>query len=236
MNQPETKPVDLLITGCQVVCFDQADTIIEDGAIAIDGNSIAWLGKATDALPAARETLHAPNTIAMPGLIDCHVHTTQQFLHGKLQAIQRRGALRNPMWQRYLIPFESGLTPDDVYASGLAAYAAMIRSGTTCFLEAGGPFADQMGRAADEIGIRGRIAPLHHGYGRGPAGEHALLHRRSATPIRGVGAALERPSSGECVALAAPDHGQQRRPAPRDARAFALARYAHSHSPGRGYL
>jgi 5-methylthioadenosine/S-adenosylhomocysteine deaminase len=34
----------------------------------------------------------------------------------------------------------------------------MIRSGTTCFLEAGGPFADQMGRAADEIGIRGRIA------------------------------------------------------------------------------
>lgn len=157
MSQPETKPADLLITGCQVVCFDQAGTIVEDGAIAIAGNSIAWLGNATDA-PAARETILAPNTIAMPGLIDCHVHTAQQFLHGKLQAIQRRGELRNPMWQRYLIPFESGLTPEDVYASGLAAYAAMIRSGTTCFLEAGGPFADQMGRAADEIGIRGRIS------------------------------------------------------------------------------
>jgi 5-methylthioadenosine/S-adenosylhomocysteine deaminase len=86
------------------------------------------------------------------------VHTAQQFLHGKIQAIQRRGELRNPMWQRYLVPFESGLTEEDVYASGLAAYAAMIRSGTTCFLEAGGPFAGQMGRAADEIGIRGRIA------------------------------------------------------------------------------
>jgi 5-methylthioadenosine/S-adenosylhomocysteine deaminase len=34
----------------------------------------------------------------------------------------------------------------------------MISSGTTCFLEAGGPFPDEMGRAADEIGIRGRIA------------------------------------------------------------------------------
>jgi 5-methylthioadenosine/S-adenosylhomocysteine deaminase len=158
MNQAQPQPVDLLITGCHVVCFDEADTIIDNGAIAVVGNSIAWLGNAAGPLPAARETLHAPNAIAMPGLIDCHVHTAQQFLHGKLQAIQRRGELRNPMWQRYLIPFESGLTPDDVYASGLAAYAAMIRCGTTCFLEAGGPFADEMGRAADEIGIRGRIA------------------------------------------------------------------------------
>ena len=158
MNETETLAADLLITGCHIVCVDAANTIIDDGAIAIVGNSISWLGKAAGPLPAARETLHAPNSIAMPGLIDCHVHTAQQFLHGKLQAIQRRGELRHPMWQRYLIPFESGLTPDDVYASGLAAYAAMIRSGTTCFLEAGGPFADQMGRAADEIGIRGRIA------------------------------------------------------------------------------
>jgi 5-methylthioadenosine/S-adenosylhomocysteine deaminase len=94
----------------------------------------------------------------MPGFIDCHVHTAQQFLHGKLPSVRRRGELRTPMWQRYLIPFESGLEPEDVYASGIAAYSAMIRSGTTCFLEAGGPFPNEMGRAADEIGIRGRIA------------------------------------------------------------------------------
>src|SRR3984957_20714062 len=158
MNQAEPRAFDLLITGCHVVCFDQAHTIVDYGAFGILGNSIAWLGSAAGPLPPPRETLHAPNTIAMPGLIDCHVHTAQQFLHGKIQAIQRRGELRNPMWKRYLVPFESGLTPEDVYASGLAAYASMIRSGTTCFLEAGGPFADEMGRAANDIGIRGRIA------------------------------------------------------------------------------
>jgi 5-methylthioadenosine/S-adenosylhomocysteine deaminase len=158
MTLSEPPAVDLLITGCHVVCFDRAHTIIDNGAIAIAGNRIAWLGSAAGHLPTTRETLHAPASIAMPGLIDCHVHTAQQFLHGKLQAIRRRGELRNPIWQRYLIPFESGLTAEDVYASGLAAYAAMIRSGTTCFLEAGGPFADEMGRAADAIGIRGRIA------------------------------------------------------------------------------
>src|SRR5205814_842358 len=58
----------------------------------------------------------------------------------------------------YLVTFESCLTPEDVYASGLACYGAMLRSGTTCFLEAGGPHPDEMGRAADAIGIRGRIA------------------------------------------------------------------------------
>ena len=161
MTQPETrKDVDLLITGPEIVSFDDASTVIADGAIAVDGNSILWLGKAADAEAkfTARETIHARESIAMPGLIDCHVHTAQQFLHGKLQAIRRRGELRSPVWQRYLIPFESGLTPEDVYASGLAAYAAMIYSGTTCFLEAGGPFPDEMGRAAEEIGIRGRIA------------------------------------------------------------------------------
>jgi 5-methylthioadenosine/S-adenosylhomocysteine deaminase len=158
MTLPDPRPVDLLITGCQVVCFDKANTTIDNGAIAVVGNSIAWLGHATDPLPAAREILHAPDTIAMPGLIDCHVHTAQQFLHGKLQSIQRRGELRQPIWKRYLISFESGLTPEDIYASALGCYGAMIRSGTTCFLEAGGPFADEMGRAADKIGIRGRIA------------------------------------------------------------------------------
>ena len=70
MNQAEPRTFDLLITGCHVVCFDQANTIIENGAIAIAGNSIAWIGSAAEALPPARETLQAPNTIAMPGLID----------------------------------------------------------------------------------------------------------------------------------------------------------------------
>ena len=121
MSAAETSAADLLITGCHIVCVDAASTVINDGAIAIVGSSISWLGKADGPAPAARETLHAPHSIAMPGFIDCHVHTAQQFLHGKLQAIQRRGELRHPMWQRYLIPFESGLTAEDVYASGLAA-------------------------------------------------------------------------------------------------------------------
>jgi 5-methylthioadenosine/S-adenosylhomocysteine deaminase len=156
----EKTEVDLLVTGMDVVTFDDAGTEHRDGAIAVIGNTIHWIGSARDAVSQfiAKETIHATGMIAMPGFVDAHYHTAQQFLHGKLSALRRRGELKNPVWSRYLIPFESNLSPEDVYWSGIAGYASMIGSGTTCFLEAGGPYPDEMGRAADEIGIRGRIA------------------------------------------------------------------------------
>jgi 5-methylthioadenosine/S-adenosylhomocysteine deaminase len=152
--------IDLLITGAEVLTFDDANTVLRDGAIAIAGNKIIWLGKSKEAASRfrAKDRLKAGGMIAMPGLIDCHVHTAQQFLRGKLASLGNMGSLREPIWKRYLIPFESGLEPEDVYCSGLSAYSSMIACGTTCFLEAGGPCPDEMGRAADEIGIRGRIA------------------------------------------------------------------------------
>ncbi|MGB7603438.1 MAG: amidohydrolase family protein, partial [Candidatus Sulfotelmatobacter sp.] len=159
MEQPGTD-IDLLITGAEVLTFNDANTVVSGGAIAIAGNKIVWLGKSSDAAKhfRAKDTLQADGMIAMPGLVDCHVHTAQQFLRGKLASLGNMGNLREPIWKRYLIPFESGLEPEDIYCSGLSAYSSMIGCGTTCFLEAGGPCPDEMGRAADEIGIRGRIA------------------------------------------------------------------------------
>jgi 5-methylthioadenosine/S-adenosylhomocysteine deaminase len=150
--------VDLLISNAAVVTFDDAGTEIADGAIAVEGNRICWVGPATEARFTAKDTIDGRGQIAMPGFVDAHVHTAQQFLHSTLPALRRRGELKNPIWSRYLIPFEAGLEPEDIYLSGIAAYASMISSGTTCFLEAGGPHPDEMGRAADQIGIRGRIA------------------------------------------------------------------------------
>ena len=150
------QPVDLLVTGPDIVTYDDAGTVIPGGAIAIRGNSIAWIGKAADAakLYAPKDTLNASGLIAMPGLTDTHYHTAQQFLRGVRKVTHRRG----PRWKNFLIPFESGLEPEDVYHSGIVGYTSMISAGTTCFLEAGGPHPDEMGRAADDVGIRGRIA------------------------------------------------------------------------------
>src|SRR5579871_2039607 len=154
------QPVDLLIVGADILTFDDADRVIADGALAIDGNSIVWLGPCAEATTRYRAatTIDGSGLIALPGLIDCHFHTAQQFLRGKLFQLARRQKLRMPPWKNYYVPFEGTLTHDDVYCSGLSAYLAMISVGTTCFLEAGGPHPDAMGGAADEVGIRGVLA------------------------------------------------------------------------------
>jgi len=148
--------VDLLVMGPDIVTFDDNDTVIMDGAIAVNGNAIVWIGKAGDAarMFTAKDTVKASGQIAMPGMTDTHYHTAQQFLRGVHRTTHRKG----PSWKKILIPFESGLDEHDVYNSGMVGYTSMISAGTTCFLEAGGPHPDMMGKAADEVGIRGRIS------------------------------------------------------------------------------
>jgi len=152
--------VDLLLSGCDVVTIDDKNRVIRDGAVAVKGNRIAWIGKASAAKREikATSTIDGSGQIAMPGLIDAHFHTAQTFLRGKLQELALRRQIKNPPWSNYYIPFEGMLTDDDVYLSGLLAYTNMISVGTTCFAEAGGPHPDAMARAAIDTGIRGFVS------------------------------------------------------------------------------
>jgi 5-methylthioadenosine/S-adenosylhomocysteine deaminase len=153
-------PADLLITGPDLVTMDSARPVLRDGAIAVRGGQIAWIGPDTEARQrfTATRILDARGRIALPGLIDTHFHTAQQLLRGKIIEMARRRQLRLPIWRNYLIPFESLLTEQDVYLSAQLGYANALRVGTTCFAEAGGPHPDQMGRAALDVGIRGLVA------------------------------------------------------------------------------
>ena len=160
MTDRQRQAVDLLIRGADIVCLDEAGTVVPDGAIAIAGNRICWIGPSEDSgrLFHAGSTIDGSGGIAMPGLIDTHVHTAQHLLRGKIAEIARRERIKIPIWKNYYIPFEAMLDPDDVYLSALACYANMIAVGTTCFAEAGGPHPEAMGRAALETGIRGFLA------------------------------------------------------------------------------
>lgn len=157
---PAPKKVDLLLSGCDVVPVDGSNKFIRDGAVAIKGNKIAWIGKDSAARRhvAPASTIDARGQLALPGMIDAHVHTAQQLLRGKIAEIGRRRQVKIPVWRNYYIPFEGMLSDEDVYLSGLLCYANMISVGTTCFAEAGGPHPDAMARAAIETGIRGFVS------------------------------------------------------------------------------
>lgn len=152
--------IDTLIKGADIVTMNETDEVLRNGSVAIDQGRIVWVGKADDAtaLYTARETLDGSGQIVMPGLIDAHFHTAQHLLRGKLSEITRTRAPKMPVWKHYYLPFEAMLESEDVHLSALAAYTNMLRVGTTCFAEAGGPHPDAMGHAADEVGIRGYIA------------------------------------------------------------------------------
>jgi 5-methylthioadenosine/S-adenosylhomocysteine deaminase len=152
--------VDILVDGCDVVTMDDAGTVLRKGALAIADGAIVWIGASAEARGRfiAATTIEGAGRIAMPGLIDAHVHTGQQLLRGKLASLSRRRPLKIPIWKNYYIPFEGMLEPEDVHLSAMVAYTNMLLVGTTCFAEAGGPHPDEMGRAAVEVGLRGFVA------------------------------------------------------------------------------
>ncbi len=151
---------DLLITHGAVVTMDQENQVYEDGAVAITGNTIAAVGPTRDITSqyAAAETLDATDCVIMPGLIDTHFHTGQQFERAMLYRLSKEMKLKEPIWQNFLISFEANLSDEDVYLSGLFAYANMLKVGTTCFADAGGPRPESMAPAVEKVGIRGVLA------------------------------------------------------------------------------
>ena len=46
---PAPIKVDLLLSGCDVVTIDGKNQVIRDGAVAVKGNKITWIGKASAA-------------------------------------------------------------------------------------------------------------------------------------------------------------------------------------------
>lgn len=151
---------DLIIRNAHVVTFDASSRVIADGAIVIDGGGIVAVGDTAEVTRSwvARSTIDAAGKIAMPGLIDAHMHTAQTLLRGLLATLATKGSLRVPTWREYYLPFEAALSEDDVHLAGELAYTTMLRSGTTTFFEAGGPHPDRMATAAVSTGIRGSVS------------------------------------------------------------------------------
>jgi 5-methylthioadenosine/S-adenosylhomocysteine deaminase len=147
----------ILIRNGTLVTMDDGQ-VLTDGAIFIEGTQIVDIGPTPQLVGKYRpeKEIDATGKIVLPGLIDTHYHTCQQFLRGILISVVRLGQF--PVWKKYLIPFELLLSEGDVYLSGLAAYTNMIKLGTTCVSEHGGRHPHQMALAMRQVGIRGLVA------------------------------------------------------------------------------
>ena len=145
--------IDLIIKNAYYVfTMNEERQVIKDGAVAINGSKILKVGKNDDIFKKygdAKKIIDARDSIVMPGMINCHLHTTQQLA---------RGLGDNVFLPSYthgrIFPYEAALTEDDVYYSAMCACMEAIKTGTTCLVDPGGYHMEKVVDAVEKIGIR----------------------------------------------------------------------------------
>jgi 5-methylthioadenosine/S-adenosylhomocysteine deaminase len=144
----------LLLTNAEIVTLDAQKRHWRDGAILIEDDRITGVGRSSDFVAQDDvQRVDLRGRILLPGLINTHVHTSQQLGRGLADDVDLLIWLRERVW-----PYESNLTEDDSYISSLLCGIEQIRSGVTCFGEAGGQHVGGMARAIGEIGLRANLS------------------------------------------------------------------------------
>ncbi len=152
-----TETVDLLAKGWYVVTMNDARHIVRDGAVAVRGDEIVAVGKASDleARYQAAETIGGDRFVVTPGLVNTHIHITGEPLTRGYVPDDTPFEENVFMW---LCPLYSVYTAEEERLSAQLAAVEMLKSGTTTFLEAGTiRFLDEVIDGLAEVGIRGRV-------------------------------------------------------------------------------
>ena len=142
----------LLLFNAGLVTMDKDYRQFNCGAILLKDDRIFKIGLSDDLLREAGlevERIDLQGRWILPGLINTHVHTSQQLGRGLGDDVNLLTWLHERIW-----PYESNLSEEDSYISTLLCCIEQIRSGVTCFAEAGGQHVQGMGRAVSEIGLR----------------------------------------------------------------------------------
>lgn len=143
--------VDTILTNAVVLTMNSNGDIYSNGAVAIAGNSIVAVGRASEIAAAyqARETIDCGERVVMPGLVNAHTHAPMTLVRGLADD------LRLDVWLLgYVMPVEREfVSPDFCRLGTLLACAEMIRSGVTSFADMY-YFEEDVARAAADAGMR----------------------------------------------------------------------------------
>lgn len=121
-------PCDLLLSGGTVLPINEEMDVIEDGAVAVGGDTILAVGPraSVEAEYSASRTMDASDALVMPGLVNGHAHTPMTILRGY------KDDLPLEAWLAQIQPWEQkNVNPDSVRANSLLAIAEMMSAGIT---------------------------------------------------------------------------------------------------------
>jgi cytosine/adenosine deaminase-related metal-dependent hydrolase len=149
--------VDLLIENAVVLPMTGEEDVLWDGAVAVDGDRIAAVGPTEDVRRswAGRRTIDAREQLAMPGLVNTHMHLFGSFARGLVNDLSF-----TPWIQKKFFVTSRGLNPDNYFLGTQFAAMDMLRTGTTTFLDCGTyqGLEEPAVRGVESAGIRAVLA------------------------------------------------------------------------------
>ena len=135
-----------------LITVDEKRRIIKDGAVAIEGNKIAAVGKTEDLLKEYRDSeqvIDASKMIVVPGFVNCHHHSPYSFL---------RSLGDNLDLPTFIVhrtrPMASILTKEEGHIAATAVLLESIKNGTTMIADTGEGQVDGVPDAIEKTGIR----------------------------------------------------------------------------------
>ena len=149
--QAGQRQVSLVVTNAIVVTMDAAGRVIQNGAVAVDGNDIAGVDTADAIRKQFRgaESIDAGGQIVMPGLINTHTHAPMVLFRGLADDLALTEWLN-----KYIFPAEAKtVSPEMVRAGTRLAALEMIQSGTTTYADMY-YFEEEIARETKAAGLR----------------------------------------------------------------------------------
>jgi 5-methylthioadenosine/S-adenosylhomocysteine deaminase len=156
---------EILIKGAHVITVDAQDSVakldirIRDGIILDIKSRLA---------PNRNEkVIQAKGLVAIPGLVQAHVHTCQSLTRAQADDMELLDWLESKIW-----PWEGAMNATDLRNAGRLAMAELLLGGTTSILDMGTvQHTDSLFNVAKDIGIRYTGGKAIMDYGQGyPAG------------------------------------------------------------------
>ncbi len=144
--------MDLFVRGGTVITMDAEFRVIEDGGVAIEGDTIAAVGRRADLEPKAGNArrIEAGGTLVMPGMINGHAHAAMSLFRG----VAEDHSL-NDWLEKYIFPAEArNVTEDFVLWGTRLGVLEMLRGGITTYADMY-YFEDIVARVTKEAGMRG---------------------------------------------------------------------------------
>ncbi|WP_255169589.1 5'-deoxyadenosine deaminase [Natrononativus amylolyticus] len=143
----------MLLSGTVVA---DAETVIHDGAVVVEDDTIVAIGDRGDCLERYPEHERHACDVLMPGTVGAHVHSVQSLGRG----IADDTELLDWLFE-YVLPMEASLSAEEMRVAAELGYLEMIESGTTtCVDHLSVAHAGEAFEAATELGIRGRLGKV----------------------------------------------------------------------------